>query len=232
MTKLSLEPASPGKELRAVQLRRPPNKDLRSREHLTEREVEKLIEAARGNRYGLRDSTMLLIAFRHGLRVSELCDLQWTQVEFETATLYVRRGKGGVNTTHPLMGDELRALRALKREAKSPFIFVTERGTPFTTAGFASLIERAGIEAKIGFKVHPHMLRHTTGYVLANKGTDTRTLQAYLGHRSIQSTVRYTELLSQQKNLHPSKISIDRRPRSMWVMISAKTWLTWLNGAL
>ena len=194
MTKLSLEPASPGKELRAVQLRRPPNKDLRSREHLTEREVEKLIEAAGGNRYGLRDSTMLLIAFRHGLRVSELCDLQWTQVEFETATLYVRRAKGGLTTTHPLIGDELRALRALKREVKSPFVFVSERGAPFTTAGFASLVERAGIEAKIGFKVHPHMLRHTTGYALANKGTDTRTLQAYLGHRSIQSTVRYTEL--------------------------------------
>ena len=145
---------------------------------------------------------MLLIGFRHGLRVSELCDLQWTQVEFETATLHVRRAKGGMTSTHPLLGDELRALRALKREAKSPFIFVTERGTPFTTAGFASLIERAGIEAKIGFKVHPHMLRHTTGYVLANKGTDTRTLQAYLGHRSIQSTVRYTELApSRFKNL-------------------------------
>jgi type 1 fimbriae regulatory protein FimB/type 1 fimbriae regulatory protein FimE len=194
MTKLSLELASPDKELRAVQLRRPPNKDLRSREHLTEREVAKLIEAAKGNRHGLRDSTMLLIAVRHGLRVSELCDLQWTQVEFETATLHVRRAKGGLTTTHPLIGDELRALRALRREAKSPFVFVSERGAPFTTAGFASLVERAGIEAKIGFKVHPHMLRHTTGYVLANKGTDTRTLQAYLGHRSIQSTVRYTEL--------------------------------------
>jgi len=93
-----------------------------------------------------------------------------------------------------LLGDELRALRALKRAAKSPFIFVSERGAPFTIAGLAKLIERAGIEAKIGFKVHPHMLRHAAGFVLANKGTDTRTLQAYLGHRSIQSTVRYTEL--------------------------------------
>ena len=96
--------------------------------------------------------------------------------------------------THPLLGDELRALRVLKREAKSAFIFVSERGAPFTVGGLAKLIERAGIEAKIGFKVHPHMLRHAAGYVLANKGTDTRTLQGYLGHRSIQSTVRYTEL--------------------------------------
>jgi integrase len=194
MGKPNFKLVSPAKELRAVRLRRRPNRDLRPREHLTEREIEKLIEAAKGNRHGLRDSAMLLIAFRHGLRVSELCDLQWTDVEFESTTLHVRRAKGGMTSTHPLMGDELRALRALKREAKSPFMFVSERGAPFTTAGFASVVERAGIGAKIGFKVHPHMLRHACGFVLANRGTDTRTLQAYLGHRSIQSTVRYSEL--------------------------------------
>ena len=102
--------------------------------------------------------------------------------------------KGGATATHPLLGDELRALRALKREAKSPFIFVSERGAPFSVAGLAKLIERAGVEAKLPFPVHAHMLRHACGYALANKGIDTRTLQAYLGHRSIQSTVRYTEL--------------------------------------
>ena len=96
--------------------------------------------------------------------------------------------------THPLLGDELRALRTLKREAKSPFIFVSERGAPFTTAGFARMIERAGAEAELGFKAHPHMLRHACGYALANKGHDTRALQANLGHRNIQHTVRYTEL--------------------------------------
>src|SRR5450759_3577738 len=194
MARPSLKLVPPAQELRAVQLRRPPNKDLRPREHLTEKEIERLIEAAKGNRHGARDAAMILIAFRHGLRVSELSALQWTDVEFESATLHVRRAKGGMTSTHPLMGDELRALRALKREAKSPFVFVSERGAPFTTAGFASLVERAGIEAKIGFKVHPHMLRHACGFVLANKGTDTRTLQSYLGHRSIQSTVRYAEL--------------------------------------
>jgi type 1 fimbriae regulatory protein FimB/type 1 fimbriae regulatory protein FimE len=173
---------------------RRPNSELRPREHLTEREVDKLVEAAKRNRHGARDSTMILIGFRHGLRASELCELQWSDVEFESATLHIRRAKGGTMGTHPLLGDELRALRVLKREAKSAFIFVSERGAPFTVAGLAKLIERAGIEAKIGFKVHPHMLRHAAGFVLANKGTDTRTLQAYLGHRSIQSTVRYTEL--------------------------------------
>jgi type 1 fimbriae regulatory protein FimB/type 1 fimbriae regulatory protein FimE len=173
-------------------LGRRPNAEIRPREHLTEREVEKLIAAAKGNRQ--RDATMILIAFRHGLRASEVCELQWSDVEFETGSLHLRRAKAGATGTHPLLGDELRALRALKREANSPFIFVSERGAPFSTSGLAKLIERAGIEAKIPFKVHAHMLRHASGYALANKGTDTRTLQAYLGHRSIQSTMRYTEL--------------------------------------
>jgi integrase len=197
MSKSALRLVSPATENRTVERSMPsrrPNADIRPREHLTEREVEKLIAAARGNRWGQRDATMILIAFRHGLRASELCELQWSDVEFETSNLHLRRAKGGATGTHPLLGDELRALRVLKREAKSPFIFVTERGSPFSVSGLAKLIERAGIEAKIPFKVHAHMLRHACGYALANKGTDTRTLQAYLGHRSIQSTVRYTEL--------------------------------------
>jgi type 1 fimbriae regulatory protein FimB/type 1 fimbriae regulatory protein FimE len=194
MTKSNLKLVPPAPENRTVTPLRKPNAELRPREHLTEREVEKLIEAARRNRWGSRDSTMMLIAFRHGLRVSELCGLQWSDIEFETGTLHLRRAKGGTTAAHPLLGDELRALRNLKREAKSPFVFVSERNAPFTVSGFAKLVERAGIEAKLPFKVHPHMLRHACGYALANRGTDTRTLQAYLGHRSIQSTVRYTEL--------------------------------------
>ena len=194
MGKPHLELISLAKEKRTVAPRRRSNRELRPREHLTEIEVAKLIEAAKRNRHGHRDATMILICFRHGLRASELCELQWSDLEFETATLHLRRAKNGTAAIHPLLGDELRALRALKREAKSPFMFVSERGAPFTVAGLQKLAERAGIAAKIPFKVHPHMLRHATGYVLANKGTDTRTLQSYLGHRSIQSTVRYTEL--------------------------------------
>jgi integrase len=194
MTNAHLKLLSPPNSKRTVMPRRLPNHELRSREHLTEREVEKLIEAAKKNRNGQRDATIILICFRHGLRASELCELQWSDVEFETATLHMRRAKNGLTATHPLLGDELRALRALKRGTNSSFIFVSERGAPFTVSGLQKLVERAGIEAKIPFKVHPHMLRHATGYVLANKGTNTRTLQSYLGHRSIQSTVRYTEV--------------------------------------
>jgi integrase len=157
-----LKIVSPAQANRTVTPLRRPNSELRPREQLTEREVEKLIAAAKGNRWGARDSAMILTAFRHGLRASELCGLQWSDIEFETGTLHLRRAKGGTTATHPLLGDELRTLRALRREAKSPFVFVSERNAPFSTAGFAKLIERAGVEAKLPFKCHPHMLRHST----------------------------------------------------------------------
>jgi type 1 fimbriae regulatory protein FimB/type 1 fimbriae regulatory protein FimE len=192
--KSHLRVVSPATKNRTVTPTRQAYAEIRPREHLTEKEVERLIEVAKGNRRGQRDATMVLIAFRHGLRASELIELQWSDVEFETGTIHLRRAKGGQTGTHPLLGDELRALRALKREAKLPFIFETERGAPFSVAGLEKLISRLGVAAKMPFPIHPHMLRHATGYALANKGTDTRTLQGYLGHRSIQSTVRYTEL--------------------------------------
>src|SRR5215467_2376054 len=139
---------------------------------------------------------MILVAYRHGLRASELTNLRWDQIDFATATLHVRRVKQGSHSTHPIIGDELRMLRRLQREQepKSHFVFTSERGSPFTTAGFARMVERAGVEAKLAFKAHPHMLRHAFGFALAAKGHDTRALQAYLGHRNIHHTVRYTEL--------------------------------------
>jgi type 1 fimbriae regulatory protein FimB/type 1 fimbriae regulatory protein FimE len=196
MGKSHLKLVTPIAKKRTVAPRRRRNGDLRTREYLTEAEVERLMKAAAGNRHGHRDATMILVAYRHGLRVSELVDLRWDQVDFRTAILHVRRAKQGTPSTHPIVGDELRALRRLQRdqEPKSPFVFTSERGAPFASAGFARMIERAGIEAKFGFKPHPHMLRHACGYALANRGHDTRALQAYLGHRNIQHTVRYTEL--------------------------------------
>jgi site-specific recombinase XerD len=182
---------------------RPPNRELRTREHLTPAEVEGLIEAAKDNRQGHRDATMILIAFRHGLRASELVDLRWDQVGFDEGVLHARRVKNGTPATHPLTGRELRALRKLRREkGENPFVFVSERGAPFSVSGFRRMIERAGQAAGLEIKAHPHMLRHATGYALANQGTDTRTLQAYLGHRNISNTVRYTELAAGRfKNL-------------------------------
>jgi integrase len=197
MAKSHLKLVAPATENRTVAtpLRRP-NAELRTREYLTDAEVEKLTDAAKGNRYGHRDATMILMAYRHGFRAAELVDLRWDQIDFTRGTLAVRRAKRGSPSTHPILGDELRALRRLQREQepKSPFVFTSERGSPFTTAGFARLVERAGTAAGLKFKAHPHMLRHACGFALANKGHDTRALQAYLGHKNIQHTVRYTEL--------------------------------------
>ena len=187
----------PATEKRTVSApRRKPNAEYRSREHLTEGEVERLIAAAKDNRYGHRDATAILIAFRHGLRVSELVSLRWDQIDFQSAVLHVTRAKNGTPATHPLKGNELRALRKLKRESesKSPYVFISERGAPLTVSAFQKLINRVGKAAGFEFQLHAHMLRHACGYALANKGVDTRSLQAYLGHRQIQNTVRYTAL--------------------------------------
>jgi integrase len=185
----------PCNENRQVAPGRQSNADLRPREYLTVAEVEKLMKAARSGRYGHRDATMILIAFRHGLRAIEICGLEWSQVEFgRNAALHVRRAKNGKPSVHPLRGDELRALRELQRDAKTPFVFETERETGFTADAVNRLVKTIGQRAKLPFPVHCHMLRHACGYALANKGHDTRAIQDWLGHRSIQHTVRYTEL--------------------------------------
>jgi integrase len=185
----------PGTPAKSTPLRLP-NSAYRTREHLTPSEVEALIDAAKKNRYGTRDALMILVKYRHGLRVSELVDLRWDQIDFVGGNLHVRRVKRGTPSTHPIAGDELRALRKLQREQtpKSPFVFTSERGSPFSTSGFAKLVERAGEAAKLGFQCHPQMLRHACGFALANRGHDTRALQAYLGHKNIQHTTIYTAL--------------------------------------
>jgi type 1 fimbriae regulatory protein FimB/type 1 fimbriae regulatory protein FimE len=169
---------------------------VRSREYLTEVEVERLIKAAGDNRNGHRDATMILVAFRHGLRVSELVALKWDAVDFDGARLHVNRRKNGSPSVHPLTGRELRALRRLQRdqEPRSPHLFNSERDAPVTAGGFRKMMARLGVAAGLEFLIHPHMLRHACGYKLANKGVDTRSLQAFLGHKNITHTVRYAEL--------------------------------------
>jgi len=172
------------------------NKDVRSREHLTPDEVERLITSARSlGRHTQRDATLILLAYRHGFRVSELVALRWDMVDLKQGLLHVNRLKNGTASTHPIRGPEIRALRQLQRDyPDSPYLFVTERKGPLTTSTVRKIIARAGESAQIGFPVHPHMLRHSTGYKLANDGHDTRAIQHYLGHKNIQHTVRYTEL--------------------------------------
>jgi integrase len=192
--KQHLNPGSPKGEKRAVAPGRRPNTVYRKREHLTPAEVVKLIDTARCNRYGQRDATMVLLAYRHGFRASEVCDLEWSAIDFARAEMHVSRRKAGKPATHPIRGDELRELRKLRKESTGSFVFVSERGAPFTPASFNWMIKRAGQKAGLPFQVHAHMLRHSAGYKLAGDGHDTRSIQDYLGHKDIRHTVRYTAL--------------------------------------
>jgi integrase len=185
------------KPVRSLPPKRLKNAERRPREHLTEGEVAILRKAARerSGRYGERDSLAILLMYRHGLRVSELCRLTRPQVDFRDGVLHVTRLKNGRAATHPLGGEEIRGLRKLFRDwPEGRYVLQTERGGPMTPAGFRKMLYRVGAASPLGFPVHPHMLRHGCGYYLANKGTDTRALQQYIGHRNIQHTVRYTEL--------------------------------------
>jgi integrase len=191
-----LERRSRGAPDSPIPPRRLSNASRRKREYLIPDEVEKLLQAsAKLGRHGARDRTLILLAYRHGLRVSELVALRWDQVDLKAGMLHVARLKNGVASTHPIRGPELRALRELRRDyPSSPYLFVSELGGPLTPATVRKLITRAGEKAKLPFPIHPHMLRHSTGYKLANDGQDTRSIQQYLGHRNITHTVRYTEL--------------------------------------
>ncbi len=192
----ALEPRSRAAPSPSIPPRRQSNLDRRTREYLTPAEVEKLLQASsKVGRHGARDRTLILLAYRHGLRVSELVTLRWEQIDLKAGLVHVSRLKNGLASTHPLRGVELRALRELRRDYPDlPYVFVTEREGPMTSATARKLITRAGELAKLPFPIHPHMLRHACGYKLASEGQDTRAIQQYLGHRNITHTVRYTEL--------------------------------------
>ena len=171
--------------------------DQNAKNFLTTSEMKKFLEAARKGRHGVRDYCLMLTAYRHGLRVSELIDIRHKDLDFDSARIYVRRLKGSLSTHQPIEGDELRSIRAWLKirenypNANSNYLFLSERG-PLTRQAVNYLVEQIGKRAKLSFKVNPHMLRHSTGYYLANKGCDTRLIQDYLGHRNITHTVRYT----------------------------------------
>jgi type 1 fimbriae regulatory protein FimE len=175
---------------------RRPNKALRVREYLTEEECRRLIATAKKRgRYGSRDALAILMCWRHGLRVSELCALRWDHVEWKTARLTVHRAKGSLDSTHSLSGSELRELRALQRrqEPGGRFIFMTELRAPMTTAGFRKMLSRVGVECGLP-AIHAHMLRHSCGFYMAERHEDVRAMQDWLGHAALQNTVRYTIL--------------------------------------
>lgn len=193
-----------GQSLKAGKLQyNRPYREMRSREHLFPDEVEAVMKAAKKvGRHPHRDATIILLMFRHCLRVGELVGLRWEQVNLKQGSIHINRLKHGTPATHPLRGPELRALRQLKREyPDSPYLFVSERKGPMTVDAVRKMIRRAGRLADLGFPIHPHMLRHSTGFYLASeRREDTRAIQAYFGHKNINHTVRYTQLASNRFN--------------------------------
>ncbi len=172
-------------------------RDDSDRKHLTGREVERLIEATRGSRNEARDRCLLLLMFRHGLRVSEACGLKLDQVDTESRVLHVSRLKGGLSTTQPLRGDELRAVSAWLKERTrmkptGKAFFVSEQRKPLHRSTVNLALQKYSTAASLPLLAHPHMLRHACGFALADQGADTRLIQDYLGHRNIQHTVKYT----------------------------------------
>jgi type 1 fimbriae regulatory protein FimE len=180
------------------------NTEYRQREYLTEAEVAKLVDTAGKSRNPIRDRLMIRMAFLHALRVSELAGLRWQQIDLTTHTIHITRAKNGTPSNHRLEGDELRFLRALRRQhPHADFVFLSERKAPLSVDGAQKLIERLGEAAELPFPIHAHMLRHAAGYALAARGVDTRTLQVFMGHRSIANTVIYTSVA-------------DKRIRNIW----------------
>ncbi len=180
------------------------------RKHLTTLEVDRLLAATKENlRTGLRDRCLILLMFRHGLRVTEACAMRMDQVDLESKILQVQRLKGGLSTTQPLRTEEIRLLKSwmaererwLRQWRKSggagaaldgQALFLSTRGTALSRKTFWALLRRYGEAAGLALPPHPHMLRHACGFALADQGADTRLIQDYLGHRNIQHTVRYT----------------------------------------
>ena len=181
----------------------------RTREHLTSEEVSKLLAASKDkslSRNPERDYCLPLLMVRHGLRVSEACSLKLSDVDMQGKVMHVKRLKNGKSTTHPLYNGEVKAIKdwMAKRQAMSldaltlgagNTLFISERRTPLSRSNVCKMVntyaEAAGLSE---LAIHPHMLRHSCGYDLANRGVDTRCIQGYLGHQNIQHTVRYTEL--------------------------------------
>jgi type 1 fimbriae regulatory protein FimB len=171
------------------------NDHERSKDFLSEKEMERLIDSARKNRHGIRDHLLLLLMYRHGLRVSEAITLKVADMDLDHARLWVRRLKGGLSVEHPLTGDELRSIKRYLSVRKSslPWLFLSEREHPLSRQAVNYLVGQAGERAGLG-NISPHMLRHSCGFTLANKGYDLRLIQDYLGHRDPKHTVRYTRV--------------------------------------
>ncbi|MBJ3815440.1 tyrosine-type recombinase/integrase [Shimwellia pseudoproteus] len=174
------------------------NTEIKKRNFLTQNEIELLLGAANSGPYAARNYCLTLLCFIHGFRASEICRLRISDIDLRAKCIYIHRLKKGFSTTHPLLPKEVRALnarlseRAAYPDADSEWIFLSRKGNPLSRQQFYQIISSCGDSAGLPLEIHPHMLRHSCGFALANMGIDTRLIQDYLGHRNIRHTVWYT----------------------------------------
>lgn len=189
-------------EMRKVGGSRKVNDELRGRRNLTHQEIDLICKAIRvSSRYPDRDELLVLMAFHHGLRVSELLNVKWQHINLKTQQVAIKRLKNGIDSLHPMTAKRqmmlLRKAHKASGAALSGFVFINERGAPVTADGFRKMFTKFSWEA-LGVKWNPHALRHGCGTTLVEKGVDVRTLQVYLGHKNIQNTTQYLHESSKQ----------------------------------
>lgn len=170
-----------------------------NRKYLTQSEIERILSMVKVNSENAeRDYCLIYMTFIHGFRVSEVCQLRLSDMDLEEGCLFIRRMKNGFSSNHPLLENEIRAIKAWlnircrQPGAESDWLFLSRQGKPLTRQRIYQLIRQSGEQARISVTSHPHMLRHACGFALADRGIDTRLIQDYLGHRNIRHTVRYT----------------------------------------
>ncbi|MFP9230230.1 tyrosine-type DNA invertase [Pectobacterium cacticida] len=174
------------------------NTGAKQRKFMTQSEIESLLKAANIGPHAARNYCLTLVCFIHGLRASEICRLRISDIDLESGCIYIHRLKKGFSTTHPLLNKEIRALkrwleiRMSYPHSTSEWLFLSQKGNPLSRQQFYHIISASGGIAKLSLEIHPHMLRHSCGFALANMGIDTRLIQDYLGHRNIRHTVWYT----------------------------------------
>lgn len=175
--------------------RRPTNESARAREYFLPEEIDALRAAVQSNRYPVRDEAIIVMSYRHALRVSELVGLRWKDIDPVRRTIHIRRKKRRgepAEQVHQMANDEWELLSKL--QVTGEYIFMSERGQRLSKRTVHDIVSKADERANLGLAGHPHMLRHSRGFVLANRGTDTRLIQEYFGHASIKSTQIYTPI--------------------------------------
>jgi integrase len=175
------------------------NDHEKSKDFLSDAEIKILLAASKKTRYPKRNYLLLLMIYRHGLRVSEAIAIKKSDVNIKESRIWVNRLKSGLSVKQPISGDELRAIKRYlnSRDDNLPWLFVNERGLPLTRQAINYIVNVVASSANLE-NVHPHTLRHSCGFYLANKGYDLRLIQDYLGHRDPKHTAYYTRVVSKR----------------------------------